>query len=175
MCVCRGWGEGFGGVALVLSKAPERAISMATQIVKYLRHIPDHRVLYTPSSTDNEGDYDETTLVVQSDASFTPRGGRSQTGMVIFWCGGIIGFHSSRQSFVTVSTAESELCALTEDNSTSMSTHPLAEELVGPVRRVALADNVLALTLPIPIILHQLSHTLEFPRYEVLSAMQKNF
>ena len=48
---------------------------------------------------------------IVTDASFAPAGDRSRTGVVIFWKGGIIFWHTKRQSMATLSTAEAELGA----------------------------------------------------------------
>ena len=55
-------------------------------------------------------DADDTGLIAYSDASYAPEGNRSHTGwVVVFHHGSPVCWHSARQAFVTLSTAEAEL------------------------------------------------------------------
>ena len=48
------------------------------------------------------------------DTSFAPNSGRSQQAIMVFMMGGLVAWTSSKQAFVTIFTAESELVAICE-------------------------------------------------------------
>ena len=87
------------------------------------------------------------TLEIQTDSPFAPQGERSQSGIVLMWAGGVIGFHSSRQPFITTSTAESELLAMQEGHLLATSLVLLVQGLAGAPKYIVIADNIAALTL----------------------------
>ena len=71
-----------------------------------------------------------------------PGGARSQSGALVLWSGGLIGWFTSRQSFITLSTAESELYASVEGMVLHDSIRPLLEELVDLQVPTLFSDNV---------------------------------
>ncbi|CAE7943445.1 unnamed protein product, partial [Symbiodinium sp. KB8] len=87
-----------------------------------------------------------------SDASFAPDSERSQQCILVFAAGGLVAWTSSRQPFVTMSTAESELVAICELVTCMKSLEHLAAEIMlgnaadfGKVRKVLYSDSQAAL------------------------------
>ncbi|CAE7263495.1 GIP [Symbiodinium natans] len=89
-------------LATLSTKAPERAARIAERALAYVQQTKAFALT---------ADADDTGLVAYSDASFAPDGNRSHTGWVVFLYGSPVCWRSARQSFVTLSTAESELVA----------------------------------------------------------------
>ena len=134
--------------AQLVAKDPSKSVELCLHMIRYLRERPKWGLYYCGTraleafSSERCGG-----LEIQTDSSFAPQGERSQSGIVIVWAGGVIGYHSSRQPFITTSTAESELLAMQEGHLLATSLVPLIQELTGTPRVVALADNIAALTL----------------------------
>ena len=89
-------------LASLSTKAPQRAIRIAEKALAYLQRT---KALTLTANAD------DTCLCAYSDASYAPEGNRSHTGWVVFLHGAPVCWRSARQSFVTLSTAESELVA----------------------------------------------------------------
>ena len=89
-------------LASLSTKAPQRAIRIAEKALAYLQRT---KALTLTANAD------DTCLCAYSDASYAPEGNRSHTGWVVFLHGAPVCLRSARQSFVTLSTAESELVA----------------------------------------------------------------
>ena len=53
-------------------------------------------------------------LIVYTDSSYAPDGGRSHGGAVVFWAGAPVAWRSSRQTLITTSSAETELLEASE-------------------------------------------------------------
>ena len=83
-------------------KRPLRALEISKRIMQYLSKTADYGLLYQASS-------DDPLLVVYSDASFAPGGGRS-FGCIMAQVGGMpVSWRASRQPIITLSVAEAEL------------------------------------------------------------------
>ena len=87
------------------TRAPRRAVEIGAKTLAFLQRTAGRRLIY-------EGD--GSNLVCFVDASFAPDGNRSHTGWIIQLGGNTIAWRSSRQSCITLSTAEAELEAATE-------------------------------------------------------------
>ena len=90
-------------VASLSAYNPAEAFIMIAGIWRYLAHTYNLQLIY--------GRRNETGCRIVTDASFAPAGDRSRTGVVIFWKGGTIFWHTKRQGMATLSTAEAELGA----------------------------------------------------------------
>ena len=88
-------------LASLSTKAPQRAIRIAEKALAYLQRT---KALTLAANAD------DTCLCAYSD-SYAPEGNWSHTGWVVFLHGAPLCWRSARQSFVTLSTAESELVA----------------------------------------------------------------
>ena len=69
-------------------------------------------------------------LELYSDASHAPNGGRSTQATVAVWRGALILWETSRQPFVTLSSAEAELVSMIHSIQVSDSVCPIIEELL---------------------------------------------
>ena len=92
-------------VACMASKAlrkPLRALEISKRVMQYLSKTADYGLLYQASG-------DDPLLVVYSDASFAPGGGRS-FGCIMAQVGGMpVAWRASKQPIITLSVAEAEL------------------------------------------------------------------
>ena len=86
-------------------------------------------------------------LEVYSDASHSPGGGRSTQSTLIIWRGALVAWETSRQPFVTLSSAESELVSMMHSVVASESIGPIVEELLqDDIVTSLLGDNSAALS-----------------------------
>ncbi|CAE7750154.1 unnamed protein product [Symbiodinium sp. CCMP2592] len=92
-------------VGSLATRAPRRAVQIGEKVLAFLQRTIDLSLIY-------EGD--GSGLTAYCDASFAPEGGRSHTGWLVQLNGCTISWRSSRQTTVTLSTAESELMAMSE-------------------------------------------------------------
>ena len=90
-------------IASLAAFNPKEAFDMIKGIWQYVAYTHDRALVY--------GKHDEQGMRIETDASFAPDGDRSRTGIVIFWRGNLIFWHSSSQSMATLSTAEAEMGA----------------------------------------------------------------
>ena len=138
-----------------ISRSPKEAVYRGGHLVRYLKRYPAGGLMYaaTPvpdkeARTSGEGPF----LEGFSDASFAPDSERSQQCILVFAAGGLVAWTSSRQPFVTMSTAESELVAICELVTCMKSLEHLAAEIMlgnaadfGKVRKVLYSDSQAAL------------------------------
>ena len=138
-----------------ISRCPKEAVYRGGHLVRYLKRYPAGGLMYasTPvpdkeARTSGEGPF----LEGFSDASFAPESERSQQCILVFAAGGLVAWTSSRQPFVTMSTAESELVAICELVTCMKSIEHLAAEIMlgntadfGKVRKVLYSDSQAAL------------------------------
>ena len=94
-----------------VTKAPKWVL-LAGQVWKYLQTKEVGLWLEADVGTGESG-LEERRIEVFTDASFSP-GGLSHGSVAVLWNGGAIAWRSSRQSFPTMSTAESELAECLE-------------------------------------------------------------
>ena len=139
---------GVNKAAQLTAASPKRAIAACEHMVRYLRATPSYGLVYGPVPQHGfMAAMDKGLLEAASDASFAPEGQRSQSGVTLQWAAGTIAWFTSRQSFITVSTAEAELYSMSEANLLLASISPLIEELVGVVRNVSYNDSVAAVSI----------------------------
>ena len=113
---------------------PMEAVTRAHQVIRYLRHLPDVCLKYGPAPN-NYGTWDQLQwkqdsggIDLFSDASFMADGeSRSFGASQMFWAGGLIMWHCSRQPLISASTAEAELIAMAEAFAMGRSLKPLIE------------------------------------------------
>ena len=127
-------------------KAPSTVIEKGFQVLKYLYGTDDLWIEYRrPSGSlvvDAPVPRTLTTLELFTDASHAPEGGRSCQAIVITWCSMLLCWESSKQPFVTLSSAESELVAVTAGIVAAESVAAIIEELIGQdVLISAMCDN----------------------------------
>ena len=126
--------------AQLVSKNPLRSIEACKTMLRYLRGTQGLCLVYGPQ------DGEPCQVATYSDASFAPSGERSQSGVCLLWANALLAWGSNRQSFLTMSTCESELYAAVEAYILSQSLKDLLEELSGPVEVTLYGDNVAAVS-----------------------------
>ena len=92
-------------VASLSTRAPRRSAAIATKCLGFLQRTANYYLKI--AATDEE-------IVSWSDSSFAPEGGKSHTGWLVTLGSAPVAWRSSRQSVVTLSTAEAELAASVE-------------------------------------------------------------
>ncbi|CAE7623069.1 unnamed protein product [Symbiodinium sp. CCMP2592] len=92
-------------VGSLATRAPRRAVEIGEKTLGYLQRTIGRQLLY-------EGGVPYLTGFV--DASFAPDASRSHTGWIVLLAGNVIAWRSSRQSCISLSTAEAELEAAVE-------------------------------------------------------------
>ncbi|CAE7948229.1 putative mitochondrial protein [Symbiodinium microadriaticum] len=115
-----------------ISKNPKEAVFRGAHLIRYLKRFPEAGIFYaTKAQVTPDAQVSSSKVVVEGfcDASFAPNSGRSQQAVMIFVAGGLIGWASHRQAFVTMSTAESELVAICELTTCMKSVEHLVAEV----------------------------------------------
>ena len=90
-------------MAALAMKCPTQAVAIGSKVLGYLRRTIEYGMTI---KWNGEG------LVMYSDAAYAPQGGRSHGGWLVTYGGVPLVWRSSRQSMITLSTAEAELLAL---------------------------------------------------------------
>ncbi|CAE7369126.1 RE2 [Symbiodinium sp. CCMP2592] len=130
-----------------ISRSPKEAVYRGGHLIKYLKRFPEAGLLYSRVPVpDKEARHsgDGPKLEGYSDASFAPSSERSQQCVLIFAQGGLVAWSSSRQPFVTMSTAESELVAICELVTCLKSVEQLMAEIaLGDARNSSKVTKVL--------------------------------
>ena len=134
--------------AQLSAKRPLRATRVCQFIIRYLRQVPDLALIYQQMrATQPHSEASESLIETYTDASFAPSGERSQSGAVVLWAGGVLAWLSTRQTFVTLSSAESELCAALEGMALTYAVQDLVCELSTFEPPILLCDNIAAVSL----------------------------
>ena len=88
------------------------------------------------------------TLQAYSDASFGPASGRSHQGILVMWAGCPLHWESSRQTLVSLSTAEAELVGLVNASQAGEAVASLISEIIGaPVEKRLYGDNAASISI----------------------------
>ena len=131
------------------TKVPKVTIELGYQVLAYLQstvslsveflydtgaYFSDHGNLNLPRT--------DSTIEIYSDASHSPGGERSTQCVFILWRGSPIVWESCRQSFTTLSSAESELVGMVHSIQLAESLQPLIDELLSDDSTLSLlGDN----------------------------------
>ena len=107
-------------VSSLCARAPRRAVVVARKCIGYLQRTIDYTLEISTK---------ERQIVAWTDASFAPEGARSHSGWIIQLGEAPVSWRSSRQTCVTLSTAESELYASVEGALALVSIEALLREL----------------------------------------------
>ncbi|CAE7251123.1 unnamed protein product [Symbiodinium sp. CCMP2592] len=126
-------------MASITLKAPERCLQIGAKVLRYLQGTREYRMMIA-----NDG----TNLVLYPDAAFAPTSTRSHTGWLVCWSGTPVGWRSSRQSMVSLSTAECELQAILDGSIGMIGLEALLHDLdVEPGPKVVASDSTSALAI----------------------------
>ena len=127
--------------ACVLTRNPIEAIRICKHTWRYLKGTIDMSLTFEPSD-------EPWNLKVYSDASFSPEGGRSRTGIAISLNRSLLYWRSCRQQLTAWSATEAELEAMTEALCVALKLkHTLEEVLNVSMLVVQRGDNQGAITL----------------------------
>ena len=146
---------GVNLMAQAISRSSDEALERGHQLIRFLRKHPTGGLVFpkdTPVFVGSRTTRTSPTIESFSDASFAPDGSRSQQAVQIYLNGALVAWMSSRQTFVTMSTAESELVSICEGVTALKSLEGLiAEMFVGKVdnaldvKKVVYTDSQAAL------------------------------
>ena len=134
-----------------MSKAPRWVQRTATQTLRYLNATKTEGILLDKDmGEDTDGRKSRGAgLEVITDASFAPGGEISHGCVMVKWQGSMLAWRSSRQSFPTLSTAESELMEMIEGMVLGDSVDALIQEIKTEMdySRTLVGDNQAAVAL----------------------------
>ncbi|CAE6948806.1 RE1 [Symbiodinium sp. CCMP2592] len=129
-----------GLMASWVSRFPAHVTKIGGRVLEYLAATKTHRLNLIPGRPEG--------LRIFTDASFAPYGSHSISGILLRYDECTVVWKSRRQSLVTLSTAESELCAGCEGVTLSQSLEALIVELDGSMGvKNLMVDNIAAITL----------------------------
>ena len=115
---------------------------MGMRILEYLSQTADYRLSMIPVKGN------EPRVDIYTDASFSPYGGHSVTGVVIEFLGCPVLWKGKRQGLVSLSTAEAELISACEGTTLALSVEVLLLDIVEfLVTKMLLVDNTAAISL----------------------------
>ena len=135
------------------TKAPGQVVEWGMQALKYVATTLDLGLEFLANPGPAFGSHSQLSvprlpgyLEIYSDASHAPDGGRSTQSTMVCWRGSLICWETSRQPFVTLSSAEAELISMVHSIQVSESICPLIEEILEEdVVTSLLGDNSAAL------------------------------
>ena len=119
-----------------VTKNPQKVVEIGEQVKGYLSSTLQEGLRF--EKEEEEGGW---VMKVFSDASFSPEGTESHGTVVVMLGNCPISWRSSRQSMITLSTAESELLEIVEGFALGEATAVLVEEIVGEIARAAYTDS----------------------------------
>ena len=129
-----------GLMASWVSRYPQQVSRIGGRVLEYLANTKEYRLSLIPRRADG--------IRIYTDASFAPFGAHSISGIVLQYDECTVAWKSKRQSLVTLSTAESELCAGCEGVTLAQSLEALTRELDGSTGlKNLLVDNTAAVTI----------------------------
>ena len=115
------------------TRAPRFVISIGNQVLRYLHGTADLALEYHDKDWASHGQLpklrDDSLLELYSDASHGPSGGRSMQASIVLWRGCLILWEATRQPFITLSSAESELVSMINTISQGEEMQVVVEEL----------------------------------------------
>ncbi|OLQ02768.1 Retrovirus-related Pol polyprotein from transposon TNT 1-94 [Symbiodinium microadriaticum] len=119
-----------------MTKYPAAAVERGHKVLRYLKAYPELCLKYGPAPNDKgpEGvlkvERAEDLVEGYSDASFAPESSRSHGAFLTVWAGSTINWCSKKQAYMTMSTCESELGALSDSGQAVVSVCPLINEFL---------------------------------------------
>ena len=124
------------------TKAPGLVFEMGLRILEYVHATSDYRLSLVPVEAA------ERRMVPYTDASFSPFGSHSVTGIVIEFMGCPVHWKAKKQSLISLSTAESELISACEGITLALSMESLLMDIVSQLlTKRLLVDNTAAISL----------------------------
>ena len=134
---------------------PSYAVSCGEQILGFLFHTLEVKLRYgkckaAPAAFEDELPIPRSSqlLEIWADASFAQADSKSQSGVIVALGGSPIGWLSTRQPFIALSTCQAELVACVEGVVLAQSLRPLLEEMSGTKLRWVLLIRKLLVQTP---------------------------
>ena len=132
-----------------VTKRPRWVVKLGKHVLGFLMSTKDHCLWYRQEmeSHGSEGTLQiprhESLIEAFSDVSFAPNGEKSQQGVLLLYAGGLVQWEANKQSFCTLSTAESELMAAIEAMQMTQSVEALLNVIKPEVtfEKVLYGDN----------------------------------
>ena len=132
-----------------VTKRPRWVVKLGKHVLGFLMSTKDHCLWYRPEmeSHGSEGTLQiprhESLIEAFSDVSFAPNGEKSHQGVLLLYAGGLVQWEANKQSFCTLSTAESELMAAIEAMQMTQSVEALLNVIKPEVtfEKVLYGDN----------------------------------
>ena len=129
-----------GLMASWVSRFPRQVSRIGTRVLEYLANTKPFRLTLIPGNSSG--------IRIYTDASFAPFGAHSISGIALQYYECTVAWKSKRQGLVTLSTAESELCAGCEGVTLAQSLEALTNELDDSAgAKDLLVDNTAAVTI----------------------------
>ena len=131
------------------TKSPQRVVELGHQVLAYVKHTLDYGIDFLLHPGPAFGSHGQlatprspTVVELYSDRSHAPNGGRSTQCSMVLWLGACLLWECTRQSFTTLSSAESELVSLVHTVQVGESVQPIIEELLEQTTQLSLqGDN----------------------------------
>ena len=126
-------------VSSLATRAPKRSQELGVKVMAYLVRTKMLRLQITSNKTD---------LSLYTDASFAPDSEKSHSGWVVLMAGSLLSWRSSRQTTVSISTAEAELGAVLEGGIALLGSAALLKDLeMDQMKKVIHVDSTSALAI----------------------------
>ena len=90
-------------MAALCTRCPEQVLAIGSKVLGYLQRTIDYGLVIA---------WEDKDLIMFCDAAYAPQGARSHGGWLVTFGGVPVSWRSSRQSMITLSTAEAELLAM---------------------------------------------------------------
>ena len=124
-----------------VTKSPRMVLRAGDQVRGFLKFTQDHGLIFKKKEMEASQQMD-----VFTDASFSPEGEESHGCVVVMMNNGPVAWKSSRQTVISLSTAESELLEIIEGFMLGESTAVLFEETLGSFSKMLWSDSQSALS-----------------------------
>ena len=123
------------------TRSPAFVIRVGLRVLEFLASTIDFKLSLIPIRSDKR-------VVVYSDASFSPHGAHSISGILVTYLGRAVAWKAKKQSLISLSTAESELIAGCEAVVLAQSTEAMIIDLNDELgAKLLLVDNLAAISL----------------------------
>ena len=138
-----------------VTKRPQWVCQLGKHVLGFLKSTWDHCLLYSSEVGGHGHDgilqipRHEALIETYTDISFAPHGNRSYQGVLVFFAGAPVQWEANRQSFCTLSTAESELMATIEGMTMAQSVETLLQVMYQSRvhEKVLYCDNASAISI----------------------------
>ena len=121
-------------------RSPKKVQEIAVQVKGYLKLTAEEGIRFVKDEAE-----ESMVLKVFTDASFAPDGGESHGCVLVKLGSSLISWKSGKQTMISLSTAEAELCEVVEGMALGEATAVMIEEACGDLVRISYTDSQAAL------------------------------